>query len=342
MAAGCNHGYIVAHAIRFPKEPTMPLEGLHHITAITGDAPRNVDFYARLLGLRLVKKTVNFDAPDVYHLYYGDERGTPGSILTFFEFPGAIPGRHGDGMVHTIGWRVASQDALGFWTARLADAGVPTQRDDGGALRFADFEGLRHELLAVDVADAPLAAHAPDVPAEHALLGFHGVRAYASAPGASAPLLEALGFTPSAASGRPERSDAGGPSDWLLGGDERHAELRYEPPPAERGRTSAGTVHHVAWSAADDDELRAYRERAVHAGAHATDIIDRQYFHSVYFREPSGILFELASRDIGFQYDEPGDALGLALKLPPQYESRRAELERRLTPLRNPRAPVAS
>jgi glyoxalase family protein len=313
----------------------MPLEGLHHITAITGDAPRNVDFYARLLGLRLVKKTVNFDAPDVYHLYYGDERGTPGSILTFFEFPGAIPGRHGDGMVHTIQWRVASDEALAFWAGRLDDAGVAAERDGGGggggALRFADFEGLRHELLAVDVADPPLAAQARDIPSEHALLGFHGVRAYASAPDRSAPLLEALGFSP-----------AGDASHWRVGGTERHAELRYEPPPGERGRTSAGTIHHIAWSAADDDELRAYRERAVHGGAHATDIIDRQYFHSVYFREPSGVLFELASRDIGFQYDEPVEALGLALKLPPQYEARRAELERRLTPLQNPRAPVAS
>jgi len=313
----------------------MPLEGLHHITAITGDAPRNVDFYARLLGLRLVKKTVNFDAPDVYHLYFGDERGAPGSILTFFEFPGAVPGRHGDGMVHTIRWRVASEEALGFWAARLAEAGVAVERGDGdgGPLGFADFEGLRHELLAAEVPDPPLAAQAPDVPSEHALLGFHGVRAYASAPARSAPLLEALGFAP---------SGAGDGSRWRVAGTERHAELRYEPPPAERGRTSAGTIHHIAWSAADDDELRAYRERAVHAGAHATDIIDRQYFHSVYFRERSGVLFELASRDIGFQYDEPEEALGLALKLPPQYESRRAELERRLTPLRNPRAPVAS
>jgi glyoxalase family protein len=314
----------------------MPLEGLHHITAITGDAPRNVDFYARLLGLRLVKKTVNFDAPDVYHLYYGDERGTPGSILTFFEFPGAIPGRHGDGMVHTIQWRVGSEEALGFWAGRLADAGVAVERgaEDGGELRFADVEGLRHELLAVAVDDPPLAAQAPDVPPEHALLGFHGVRAYASAPARSAPLLETLGF---------ERTDddGGAAPGWQLRGAERHAELRYESPPGERGRTSAGTIHHVAWSAADDDELRAYRERAVAAGAHATDIIDRQYFHSVYFREPSGVLFELASRDIGFQYDEPVEALGAALKLPPQYESRRAELERRLTPLQNPRAPVA-
>jgi glyoxalase family protein len=307
----------------------MQLEGLHHITAITGDAPRNVDFYGRLLGLRLVKKTVNFDQPDVYHLYFGDERGTPGSILTFFEFPGAVPGRPGAGMVHTIQWRVAGEDALAFWAQRLAAEGVGAERDDG-VLRFADFEGLRHELLAVEVADAPLAASAPDIPAEHALLGFQGVRAYAAQPAGSAPLLEALGF---------ERE---GDADWRVQGSERHARLSYDAPPAERGIQSAGTVHHIAWSAADDAELQALRGRAVAAGAHATEIIDRQYFHSVYFREPSGVLFELATRDIGFTYDEPLESLGEALKLPPQYESRRDVLARRLTPLTNPRDRVAS
>jgi glyoxalase family protein len=305
----------------------MALEGLHHITAITGDAPRNVEFYARVLGLRLVKKTVNFDQPDVYHLYFGDERGTPGSILTFFEFPGAPRGRPGAGMVHTIQWRVGAEEALDFWASRLGEAGVAADRD-GAGLRFEDFEGLRHELLAVAVDDPPLAARTPDVPAEHALLGFHGVRAYSAAPERSDGLLGALGFE--------REGDA-----WRVSGAQRHAVLAYDPPPGERGRTSAGTVHHIAWSAADDDELRAYRERAIAAGAQATDIIDRQYFHSVYFREPSGVLFELASRDIGFDYDEPPESLGEALKLPPQYEQYRDELERRLTPLQNPRAPVA-
>jgi glyoxalase family protein len=307
----------------------MALEGLHHVTAITGDAPRNVDFYARLLGLRLVKKTVNFDQPDVYHLYFGDERGTPGSILTFFEFPGAAKGRAGDGMVHTIQWRVASDDALAFWASRLAADGVATERSEG-SLTFADFEGLRHELVTVSVPDSPLTANAPDIPPEHALLGFHGVRAYASRPAASAPLLQALGF----------RRD--GDTDWTLAGEQRRAALRYEQPPTERGVTSAGTVHHIAWSAADDTELSELRSRAIEAGARATEIIDRQYFHSVYFREPSGVLFELATRDIGFDYDEPVESLGEALKLPPQYESRRDQLERALTPLTNPRAGTAA
>jgi glyoxalase family protein len=291
----------------------MALEGLHHITAITGDAPGNVDYYARSLGLRLVKKTVNFDAPDVYHLYFGDERGTPGSILTFFEFPGARRGQAGDGMVHRILWRVGSKEALEFWADRV------------GGPRFADPEGLEHEIVVAGVPDAPLTAATPDIPPEFALQGFHGVRAYASRPEASAAMLTALGF------------DAAGE----LAGERRRATYHYDPPPGP-GIQGAGTIHHVAWSAADDDELTAYRERAVGAGAHATQIVDRQYFHSVYFREPSGVLFELASRDIGFDYDEPLEHLGEALKLPPEYERLRPKLEARLTPLTNPRdrAPV--
>ncbi|HEX6391164.1 MAG TPA: VOC family protein [Solirubrobacteraceae bacterium] len=302
----------------------MALEGLHHITAITGDAQRNVDFYVRTLGLRLVKKTVNFDAPDVYHLYYGDETGTPGSILTFFEFPGARPGRPGDGMVHTIVWRLASGAALEFWAHRLQADGVPAERD-GDSLRFADPEGLGHELRVVDVADAPLVAAADDIPAEHALQGFHGVRAYSSHPDDSAPLLERLGFTRDG-------------ETWTAAGSERQGVIAYEPPPADRPVPSAGTVHHIAWSAADDRELEQWRTAVTEAGGHPTPIIDRQYFHSVYFREPSGVLFELATRDIGFDYDEPRETLGEALKLPPQHERLRPQLEQVLTPLVNPRA----
>jgi glyoxalase family protein len=304
------------------------LEGLHHITAITADAPRNVDFYARLLGLRLVKKTVNFDAPDVYHLYYGDERGSPGSVLTFFEFPGAIRGRAGAGAVHRIQWRVAGASALDFWEQRLSTAGVGSDRDDGG-LRFEDFEGLAHELLPFDSSDAPLAARAPDIPPEHALLGFHGVRAYAGAPHASDELLRALGFAPTDAT-------------WELAGERRRASLAYDVPPEAVAVQGAGSVHHVAWAAHDDNELLEGRAVAVAHGRHATEVIDRQYFHSVYFREPSGVLFELATLAPGFAVDEPAESLGEALKLPPRYEAMRPELERRLTPLVNPRAPAAS
>jgi glyoxalase family protein len=295
----------------------MALEGLHHITAITGDAQRNVDYYASTLGLRLVKKTVNFDAPDVYHLYFGDEIGTPGSILTFFEFPGARPGRAGNGMVHRIVWRVGSLEALDFWRARL---GI-----DGHV--FADPEGLEHELFVAEVPDRPLVAQAPDIPPEHALQGFHGVRAYSDRVERSVGLLQRVGFA------RTGEDD----SAWELAGAERRATLHYDAPPAQPGIQSAGTVHHVAWSAADDAELELLRGVVAQAGARPTPIIDRQYFHSVYFREPTGVLFELATRDIGFDLDEPRDTLGQALKLPPQYEPRRALLEAALTPLVNPR-----
>jgi len=305
----------------------MKLEGLHHITAITADAPVNVDFYARVLGLRLVKKTVNFDAPEVYHLYYGDELGTPGSLLTFFEFPGAARGRAGAGMVDKIEWRVAGEEALAFWADRLAAEGVRTDAA-GRLLHFTDPEGLGHTLMTTTVADTPLRARAQGIPPEHALQGFQGVRAFARDPAASAPLLEALGM------------EAGPKGRWNASGPTRHGHLHLGAPPTEAGGVGvqgAGTVHHIAWSVADDAELEAFRARVVQAGARPTPIIDRQYFDSVYFREPGDLLFELASRDIGFDVDEPAESLGEALKLPRQHEPLRETLERKLTPLPNPR-----
>jgi glyoxalase family protein len=298
----------------------MALEGLHHVTAITADAQHNVDFYAGTLGLRLVKKTVNFDAPDVYHLYFGDEAGAPGSIMTFFEFPGARRGQPGAGMVHRILWRVGSEDALDFWAGRIAGA-----TREGGHVRFADPEGLEHELVVFGGPDAPLAAQAPDVPDRFALQGFHAVRAYARERGRTTPILEALDLRELA------------PGAWEAAGDERRGEILWDEPPAERGVQGAGTVHHIAWSAADDAELVALRDRIHEAGAQPTEIIDRQYFHSVYFRVPAGVLFELATRDIGFADDEDPEHLGEALKLPPQYEKIRDGLEATLAPLRNPR-----
>jgi glyoxalase family protein len=229
-------------------------------------------------------------------------------------------------MVHTIVWRAAGPDALGFWAQRLADEGTAVTWDEGGLLRFADPEGLTHEIVPSDAGDAPLAARALDIPPEHALLGFHGVRAYANVPERSAPLLTALGFA--------QRAPGGA---WVAQGDTRHGVIHYDPPPAPRGIQGAGTIHHVAWSAADDAELTAVRATAIGAGARPTPIIDRQYFHSVYLREPSGVLFELASRDIGFAVDEPAAELGTHLKLPPRYEDQRAQLEAALTPIANPR-----
>ncbi len=304
----------------------MRLEGIHHITAVTGDAPNNVDFYVRVLGLRMVKKTVNQDDPGVYHLFYADERGSAGSDLTFFEYPGARRGRPGAGMVHRIAWRVGSEEALAFWAERLAAEGLATERNEH-ALSFADPEGLDLELLVSEDPDPPLVAEAPDIPAELALQGFAGVRAYASSPGASAALLEdALGFHPDAEAA------------WERRGAERGSFYVYDRPPPERGMPGAGTVHHVAW-ASPMDELEAWRERALAAGAQPTPVIDRFYFRSVYFREPSGVLFELATLGPGFAVDEPAEHLGEGLALPPFLEPRRAEIERSLTSLpESPRA----
>jgi glyoxalase family protein len=305
----------------------MKLEGIHHITSITADARGNVDFYAGLLGLRMVKKTVNQDEPSVYHLFYADEQGSPGSDLTFFEFPGAPRGRAGDGMVHRIGWRVGSTEALDFWSNRLRGAGHDSERD-GERLRFTDFEGLEHELAVVETPDEPLIANHPEIPRELALQGFDGVRAYSSDPDRSRPLLEqALAFEP-------------GGEGWEIRGERRGSSYAYDEPPAERGLQGAGTVHHVAWASHDEDHEK-WRERVLAAGAHATPVIDRFWFRSVYFREPSGVLFELATYSPGFAADESPEHLGETLVLPPWLESRREQIEAQLTPIENPRTVTA-
>jgi glyoxalase family protein len=302
----------------------MKLEGIHHITAITEDGQRNVDFYAGVMGLRLVKKTVNQDNPTVYHLFYADEKGDPGSDLTFFEYPGIADGQAGAGMIHRIVWRVGSTDSLDFWAERLGKHGIESERD-GDSLRFSDPEGLDHELSVVEVDDEPLVADHPEVPKELALEGFHAARAYSFEPTASRALFEqALEFTP---------TDGG----WEARGESRGGLYIYdEPPPPERGLQGAGTVHHIAW-ASQIDEHEAWRERVIEAGASPTPVIDRFYFRSIYFREPSGVLFEIATLGPGFTVDEPLEHLGEKLSLPPDYEHLRDEVEPMLKPIRNPR-----
>jgi glyoxalase family protein len=297
----------------------MKLEGIHHITAITGDAPRNVDFYARVLGLRLVKKSVNQDDPTIYHLFYGDEEGAPGNDITFFEYPGAARGRAGMGMIHRILWRVGSPETLDYWEERLGGEDVSTRREDG-VLVFADPEGLEHELGVRGVPDEPLIAHSAEVPDEHALQGFDAVRAFTHDPNASRPLLEgALAFEPRAE------------SEWEARGQDRGGRVIYDVTD-QRGLQGGGTVHHVAWGIELGAEEQ-WRERVIASGAHPTHVIDRFYFHSVYFREPSGVLFELATRGPGFTADEPLETLGEGLSLPPDYESLRDRLDSVLTPL---------
>jgi glyoxalase family protein len=306
----------------------LKLEGIHHITCITADAPRNVDFYARLMGLRMVKKTVNQDQPTVYHLFYADEKGSPGTDLTFFEFPGVPPGRAGDGMVHRIVWRVGAPEALDFWAARLRSEGYESEREDD-RLRFRDFEGLEHELRVVETGDEALIADSPEVPREHALHGFDGVRAYSSRPDASRPLLEeALAFEPQ------------GENTWEARGERRGGWYAFDEPPAQSGLQAAGTVHHVAW-ASHDAEHETWRERVRAAGANPTPVIDRFWFRSIYFREPSGVLFELATFSPGFAADEDPEHLGESLVLPPWLEEKRGEIEAQLTPIQNPRQVTA-
>jgi glyoxalase family protein len=304
------------------------LDGIHHVTAITADAPGNVDFYARVLGLRLVKKSVNQDDPTVYHLFYGDERGDPGADITFFEYPNARRGRAGAGMVHRVVWRVASEEALAFWAERLGAEQVATERNDGSLL-FADPEGLAHELAVVETSDEPLVADHPEIPRELALQGFDSVHAYALDPEQSRRFLEeTLAFEPR------------GDGTWEARGDSRGSHYVYDRTD-ERGVGGAGTVHHVAWASQMDDH-EAWQKRVTEAGASPTPVIDRFYFRSIYFREPSGVLFEIATIGPGFDVDEPLEHLGERLSLPPSYEQLRDRLEPVLTPLPETRRQLAT
>jgi glyoxalase family protein len=296
----------------------MQFDGIHHISAVTSDAPRNVDFYARVMGLRLVKQTVNQDDPTAYHLFYADEDASAGADLTFFEYPGARRGQAGAGMIHRIVFRVGSADALDFWTARLGREGVAIARE-GDSIVFADPDGIDLELVVADSPDAPLVAHAADVPDELALQGFEAVRAYSAAPAASERLLTELGF------------QAVGEHDWETRGPARGGRIAFDPAPG-RGMGGAGTVHHIAWSSTMADH-EAWRERVVAAGADPTPVIDRFYFRSVYFREPGGVLYEIATQGPGFAVDEPAESLGERLSLPPQFEPLREKLIPLLTPL---------
>jgi glyoxalase family protein len=299
----------------------MELNGLHHITMITGDARRNVDFYADLLGLRLVKKTVNFDAPEAYHLYFGDEQGSPGSILTWFEFAGAQRGRPGAGDIHTIELGVASPEALDFWEKRLPES-IRTER----GLAFDDYDGLHFELVPAQDGNPPLRAEHPEVPPEFAILGVEGARAYGTYANVEEKLLtDTLGFTYE------------GDGEYKLAGPTRHFHWAYDAPTGIRGQQGAGSVHHIAWAAQDDDHL-AWQQRVRDAGGFVTDVRDRDYFRSIYFREPRGILFEIATLSPGFAVDEDPDRLGEELRLPKMHEHLRERLERSLTPLESPRA----
>ncbi len=307
-----------------------PIPGLHHVTAVSGPAQRNADFYVGVLGLRLVKKTVNFDDPGTYHLYYGDALGRPGSVLTFFPWANAAPGRSGAGMAAATAYAVPA-DALDFWMTRFADRALdfdaPVERFGEAVLGFADPDGLRLELVA-DGATGEGWAEGP-VPPEAAVRSFHSVTLALTDTGPTARVLALFGWdNVGEEAGRLRfRAPGGGPASVV--------DLVQT---TERGRPGAGTVHHVAFRARGDEEQRAWQDALRSAGLFVTEVKDRQYFRSVYFREPGGVLFEIATDAPGFTADEPADALGGALKLPPWVEDRRAAIERQLPPLTVPTA----
>ena len=310
--------------------PTMP--GLHHVTAITADAQANVDFYCGTLGLRLVKLTVNFDDPTSYHLYYGDEGGRPGTILTFFAWPGARRGHVGPPQATVTGLAVPAS-ALGYWADRLADRGVATRPGEGGAgepvLGLDDPDGMALELVAAADPGGRPPTGGP-IPAEVAIRGLHGVTLAEGGHEATARLLtDVMGYRAWAAAGNRTRFVAAG------GGPGSVVDLLCVPG-ARPGRPGAGVVHHVAFRTPDDDQQHAWRRQVVALGRDVSPVMDRSYFRSIYFREPGGVLFEVATDRPGFAVDEPADRLGSRLMLPAEFEPRRAELEHILPPLRLP------
>ena len=315
---------------------TKPL-GIHHVTAIAGEPQRNVDFYVGVLGLRLVKKTVNFDDPGTYHLYYGDGVGTPGTVMTFFPWAHAPKGRRGAGQVVATAFSVA-QEALPFWEERLKENGVSVAERIGRfgeeGFAFEDPDGLLLEILALAETDAREGWTDGPVPVENAIKGFAGATLLErDRRKTEDPLMGVLGFRAIGEDGNRFRYEAGG-------GEGEPATVLdvVEDPDAGRGNPVVGTVHHIAFRVPDEGTERVLREEVVSLGYNVTPVLDRKYFRSIYFREPGGVLFEIATDAPGFTLDESVDELGTNLKLPPQYESRRGQLEERLTPLELPQS----
>jgi catechol 2,3-dioxygenase-like lactoylglutathione lyase family enzyme len=309
------------------------LTGIHHVTAITADAQANIDFYCGVLGLRLVKLTVNFDDPSSYHLYYGDELGRPGTIMTFFAWPGAHGGRVGPPQVTTTALAVPA-GALNSWSDRLGQRGVkfeaPLDRLGDRVLRFADPDGIALELIATaEPGGQPW--HPGPVPAEHAIRGFHGVTISEEGYESTAQLLtELMGFTPQGSDGNRFRYRAGAGEGFASTVD------LLCVPDARRGGMGAGVVHHVAFRTPDDEQQRQWRSRVAAARLNVSPVMDRNYFHSIYYREPGGVLFEIATDGPGMTVDEPAERLGSRLMLPRQYESHRATIQGVLPPVKLP------
>ena len=306
--------------------------GLHHVTAIAGAPQENVNFYAGILGLRLVKRTVNFDNPKSYHLYYGDATGNPGTIMTFFSWPGAPRGRIGTGQVSATSFSVP-EESLGYWTERLVEHGVrfakPERRFEETVLAFEDHDGLAVEIVARPrVEGGEVWAESP-VPARHAIRGIPGVTLSEQSGEVTENILtRLLGFE--------KVDEEDGRTRYLSAGSGGSFADVLALPEGAPGETAVGTTHHVAWRAPDDDTEAAWREEIEARGLYVTPILDRNYFHSIYFREPGGVLFEIATDPPGFAVDEDSDHLGESLKLPPWLEPRREEIEQALPPIQLP------
>jgi glyoxalase family protein len=309
--------------------------GLHHVTAIASDPQRNLDFYVGLLGLRFVKRTVNFDDPGTYHFYFGDERGTPGTILTFFPWPGAQHGIRGTGQIEATAFAI-SPSSINYWLERFKQHRVPAERTllrfGEDVIRFTDPDGLFIELIASSsLAQVEPWADSP-IPSEHALHGFHSVSAALEGYERTARLLtDSFGYRLIEQSGNRFRFTA--PDDTAPG---RIVDLLCLPD-TQMGRVAAGSVHHIAFRAKDDAEQLKWREHLVSLGYNVTPVIDRTYFHSIYFREPGGVLFEIATEPPGFALDEELKELGTHLQLPPWMESARSQIEKILPPIQVPR-----
>ncbi|MGC4943897.1 ring-cleaving dioxygenase [Kribbella sp. DT2] len=311
--------------------PILP-HGLHHVTAVATDPQRNIDFYTTVLGLRLVKRTVNFDRPELYHLYYGDESGRPSTLLTFFPWPEAPDGKQGTGLATATAFSIPPE-SLGWWQQHLAglkvDVDAPVRRTDEEVIAFRDPDGLVIELVAAEGDARSGWDGAAGIPAEHAVRGLHAITVTEAELEPTAELLSGmLGMTLG--------DESGGRARFTMSGDNPGTLVDVAAGAGDKGLQAGGTVHHVAFRAPDRETQAQWREQLIESGAKVTEILDRQYFTSIYFREPGGVLFEIATDQPGFTVDEPLLELGRSLKLPPWLEPDREQIENTLPSLRLP------
>jgi glyoxalase family protein len=306
-----------------------PIVGLHHVTAIASKPQQNLDFYTEVLGLRLVKRTVNFDDPGTYHFYFGDDTGAPGTILTFFPWPHVSRGTNGVGETSATAFGVPAE-SLGYWEQRLLDMGVPVEREESRfertVLKFIDLDGMKLELVGQIGGPKAKPARTSNVSREHSISGFFGVTLCEAGFERTAAVLEKMGFWQAGVEGNRYRFSAASQARGS------HIDVMVQPQ-LMYGHMGAGTVHHIAFRAPSDEAQMAWRQELKGLDLDITPVLDRVYFHSIYFREPGGVLFEIATDPPGFTTDEPAENLGESLKLPPWYEPKRQLIENVLPPI---------